>query len=53
MVHLVGHTLLNSTIGTDIDDIADLVLLKVCGQVDETLLTEVTAERVACARAKT
>ncbi len=38
------HALLNSSIGHNIDDISNTVLLEVCSEVDHTLLLEVARE---------
>jgi hypothetical protein len=54
VVELVGHTLVDSTVSLDVDDIADLVGLQVGGKLDgHTMLPEVTGEHVAGASADT
>lgn len=40
VVELVGHTLVNATVGYDIDEIALLVSLHDLGEVDGTVLSE-------------
>jgi hypothetical protein len=47
MVKLVGHTLLDSGIGLDINDISNLVDLQVSRERDRTMLSEVTREHMA------
>lgn len=47
VVVLVGHTLLDSTIDLDVDNVADLVGLQVRGQTDLTMLSVSTLEKVA------
>jgi hypothetical protein len=47
VVELVRHTLLDSSVGLDIDDISNLVNLQVSGERDGTMLSEVTREHVA------
>lgn len=47
MVELVGHTLLDGTIGLDIDQITDLVGLHVGGKLDHPMITEGTGEEMA------
>jgi hypothetical protein len=47
MVELVRHTLLDSTITDDIDNVTDLVDLKVGGERDGTLLSKVSGEEVS------
>ena len=46
VVELVGHTLLDSSIGLDINDITNLVGLQVSGERDGTMLSELTREHV-------
>lgn len=41
---LTYHALLDSTVGDNIDDVSDLVLLEVCSESDHTLLLEVAGE---------
>ena len=54
VVELVGHTLVDSTVSLDVDDIANLVGLQVGGKLDgHTMLPEVTGEHVAGASADT
>ena len=54
MVELVGHTLVDSTVGLDVNNVANLVGLQVGGQLDrQTMLPEVTGEHVAGASADT
>ena len=50
VVALVGHTLLLSSVGLDINDISDLVDRKVRRKRDRTLLSEVPSEHVARSR---
>lgn len=47
MVELVGHALLDGTVGLDVDQVADLVGLHVGAQLDQAMLTEVTGEEMA------
>jgi hypothetical protein len=47
VVELVRHTLLDSSVSLDIDDISNLVDLQVSGERDGTMLSEVTREHVA------
>jgi len=47
VVDLVGHTLLNSTIGLDVDNIANMELCKVGGHADHTLLLEAPGEGIS------
>jgi hypothetical protein len=47
VVELVRHTLLNSSVGLDINNISNLVDLQVSGERDGTMLSEVTREHVA------
>jgi hypothetical protein len=47
VVELVGHTLLDSSVGLDINDISNLVGLQVGGQGDGTMFAEVAREHVA------
>ena len=54
MVELVRHTLVDSTVGLDVNDVTDLVGLQVGGKLDgHTMLPEVTGEHVAGASADT
>jgi len=54
VVELVGHTLVDSTVGLDVNNVADLVGLQVGGKLDgHTMLPEVTGEHVAGASADT
>lgn len=53
VVELVGHTLLNGTIGLNVDNITNLVSLQVGGQRDGTVLLEVTRESVTSTRSVT
>ncbi len=54
MVELVGHTLVDSTVSLDVNNVADLVGLQVGGKLDgHTMLPEVTGEHVAGASADT
>jgi hypothetical protein len=46
VVELVGHTLLDSSIGLDINDITNLVSLQVSRERDGTMLSEITREHV-------
>lgn len=50
LVPLVRHTLLDSTVTLDIDDVADLVSLHVSGQWNDTILLEVPLEHVTSTR---
>jgi hypothetical protein len=47
VVELVGHTLLDSSVSLDINDITDLVVLQVGRERDGTMLSELTREHVA------
>ena len=47
VVELVGHTLLDSSVSLDIDNITNLVSLQVSGERDGTMLSELTREHVA------
>ena len=38
------HALLDCTVADDVDHVADLVLLEVCGQLDHALLLEIARE---------
>jgi hypothetical protein len=49
VVELVGHTLLNSTIGLYVNDISDLVCLQVDRHGDDTMLLKVTREGITSA----
>jgi len=51
LVELVGHTLVDSTVDLDVNNIADLVGLHVGGEVDGPLGAEPLGEEVASARA--
>ena len=51
LVELVGHTLVDSTVNLDVNNIADLVGLHVGGEVDGPLGAEPLGEEVASARA--
>jgi len=53
VVNLVWHTLLNSTVRLDINDVSDFVLAQVGGQLDHTLLPELSGERIARSCAET
>lgn len=46
VVVLVWHTLLDSTVGLDVNNVTDLVNLQVGGQSNSTMLLEVTLESV-------
>lgn len=50
VVDLEGHTLLNSTVNSDINDVSNVVLSEVGVQGDHALLAEVPAEGIAGAR---
>lgn len=50
LVPLVWHTLLDSTVTLDIDNVADLVGLHVSGQWNDTILLEVPLEHVTSTR---
>lgn len=47
VVELVGHTLLDGTVGLDVNEITDLVGLHVGGELDHAMLAEVTGEEMA------
>jgi hypothetical protein len=53
MVELVGHTLLDGSVGLDVNDITDLVDLEVSGKRDSTMVAELAREHVACASTNT
>ena len=53
VVKLVWHTLLDRTIGLDIDNVTNFVDLQVGGQWDGTILPEVPLEHVTCTRSVT
>ena len=53
VVVLVGHTLLDGTVGLDVDDISNLVGLHIGGQWDGTMLLEITLEGVTSTRSVT
>ena len=46
VVELVGHTLLNSSIGLNVDNVTNLVSLQVSRKGDNTMFSEVTREHV-------
>lgn len=46
MVVLVRHTLLDSTVSLDVDNVPDTVGAQVCAQSDGTMLTEATLEEI-------
>jgi len=50
VIHFVWHTLLNGSVGDNIDDISDLVLFEVSRQRDHSTLLEVPAEGIASTR---
>lgn len=52
-VVLVGHTLLDSSVGLDVDDVSDLVRLEVGRDGDHTLGLEIPLVHVARTRAET
>jgi hypothetical protein len=47
VVELVGHTLLDSSVGLDINDVTNLVGLEVGGKVDGAMFAELAREHVA------
>lgn len=53
VVELVGHALLDRTVGLDVDNVADLVGLEVRRHGDGAMLLEVTREGVTSARSVT
>jgi hypothetical protein len=54
VVELVGHTLVDSTVSLDVNNVADLVGLQVGGKLDgHTMFPEVTGEHVAGASTDT
>jgi hypothetical protein len=46
VVELVRHTLLDSSISLDVNNVTDLVSLQVGGERDDTMFSEVTREHV-------
>jgi hypothetical protein len=53
LVVFVGHTLLDGSVGLDINNISDLVVNKICGELDGALGSKVTGEKVTGASTKT
>jgi len=53
VVNLVWHTLLDSTVCLDINDVSNFVLTQVCAQFDHTLLLEVSGEGIPSTCAET
>lgn len=53
LVDLVWHTLLDGTVGLDINDVTNFVDLQVGGQWNSTMLPEVTLEHVTSTRSVT
>jgi hypothetical protein len=53
VVELVRHTLLDRTVGLDVNDITNLVNLQVGRKRDNTMLLEVTRESVTSTRSVT
>lgn len=53
VVDLVWHTLLDGTVGLDVDDVTNTVLCEVGRHVDHTLLPEVPGEGISGARSET
>merc|ERR1712072_957998 len=53
MVELVGHALLYSTVALNIDDVADLVALKIGRKMLGTIVAELASEQVARTSANT
>lgn len=53
MIDLVGHALLNSTVGLNVNDVTDPILPKIRGERNEALLAEVSRKGISSARAKT
>ena len=53
VVKLVGHTLLDRTVGLDVNNVTDLVDFKVGGHGNSTMLLEVTRKGVTSTRSVT
>lgn len=47
VVHLMGHTLLEGTVGLDVNDVSSAVAAVIGGEMLYTVLAEVTREHVA------
>lgn len=53
VVEFVGHTTVDGSVGFDINNVTDLVVLHVGRQTNVAMLTEISGEEVARTRAET